>query len=482
MGKFDVNIKWGKEKFKGVELNTEESTEIFKAQLFALTNVPPERQKIMIKGGVLKNSWDAFQSKLKDEAIIMLMGSADPLPEKPKELPKFMEDMTDSELAKTTKMPCGLENLGNTCYLNSVIQCLRVAPQLRTALEGTSNPDQFIQQLKLLWKMMDDSGEAPRPLMFLYTLHQNFPIFAEKTPEGHLKQQDANEAWLSICRYLHQLPGEGSKDLMTELFGIKYKSELKCTEDGGETEVKVETEDQLSISCFIDQEVKYLLTGLKKNLKEKIEKNSEKLGRSANHEKTSNIQRLPHYFAVNFIRFFYRTDNQSSTKILKDVKFTSEFDAWELCGKELQDKLKPNREKLKEVTDKELDLLGRKKKQGVLEIKSPEYTQFEKTHFEDDPGSNNHGWYKLKAVLTHKGRSIDGGHYIAWTKQDDGRWIKFDDDTTTVVTEEDVMALSGGGDWHSAYICIYETKPMPIFTDDFNNDQLDTAMDTQNLI
>ena len=61
----------------------------------------------------------------------------------------------------------------------------------------------------------------------------------------------------------------------------------------------------------------------------------------------------------------------------------------------------------------------------------PTYTNFEPTHFEDDHGSNNHGWYSLKAVLTHKGRSIDGGHYIAWTKQEDGRWVKFDDDTVS---------------------------------------------------
>jgi ubiquitin carboxyl-terminal hydrolase 14 len=61
----------------------------------------------------------------------------------------------------------------------------------------------------------------------------------------------------------------------------------------------------------------------------------------------------------------------------------------------------------------------------------PTYTKFEATHFEDDHGSNNHGWYSLKAVLTHKGRSIDGGHYIAWTKQEDGRWVKFDDDTVS---------------------------------------------------
>ena len=49
-----MNIKWGKEKFSDVECNTDESPELFKAQLFALSGVAPERQKLMIKGAVIK--------------------------------------------------------------------------------------------------------------------------------------------------------------------------------------------------------------------------------------------------------------------------------------------------------------------------------------------------------------------------------------------------------------------------------------------
>lgn len=49
-----VNVKWGKEKFDAIELNTEESPMVFKAQLFALTGVQPARQKVMVKGGTLK--------------------------------------------------------------------------------------------------------------------------------------------------------------------------------------------------------------------------------------------------------------------------------------------------------------------------------------------------------------------------------------------------------------------------------------------
>ena len=41
-----VNVKWGKEKFEGLQLNTDEPPIVFKMQLFSLTNVSPERQKV----------------------------------------------------------------------------------------------------------------------------------------------------------------------------------------------------------------------------------------------------------------------------------------------------------------------------------------------------------------------------------------------------------------------------------------------------
>ena len=50
-----VTVKWGKQKFESVEIDTSSPVELFKAQLYALTQVPPERQKIMgVKGGTLK--------------------------------------------------------------------------------------------------------------------------------------------------------------------------------------------------------------------------------------------------------------------------------------------------------------------------------------------------------------------------------------------------------------------------------------------
>jgi len=47
------------------------------------------------------------------------------------------------------------------------------------------------------------------------------------------------------------------------------------------------------------------------------------------------------------VRFFYKEKDKINAKILKDIKFPIEFDAFELCTPELQEKLEPVRSKFK---------------------------------------------------------------------------------------------------------------------------------------
>ena len=49
-----VNIKWGKQTINDVEVDPTQDALTFKTQVYALTNVPVDKQKIMIKGKVLK--------------------------------------------------------------------------------------------------------------------------------------------------------------------------------------------------------------------------------------------------------------------------------------------------------------------------------------------------------------------------------------------------------------------------------------------
>lgn len=71
------------------------------------------------------------------------------------------------------------------------------------------------------------------------------------------------------------------------------------------------------------------------------------------------------------------------------------------------------------------------------------------------------GTYELFGVVTHKGRDADSGHYIGWVRQAEGSdlWWKFDDDVVSEVRTVDVLALKGGGDWHTAYLNFYRCAP-----------------------
>ncbi|KAI4879829.1 hypothetical protein NFI96_002175 [Prochilodus magdalenae] len=41
-------------------------------------------------------------------------------------------------------------------------------------------------------------------------------------------------------------------------------------------------------------------------------------------------------------------------------------------------------------------------------------------------------------------------------------WVKFDDDKVSVVTPEDILKLSGGGDWHIAYVLLYGPRRLEL--------------------
>lgn len=183
------------------------------------------------------------------------------------------------------------------------------------------------------------------------------------------------------------------------------------------------------------------------------------------------ISRLPAYLTVQFVRFQYKGKEGINAKVLKDIKFSIDFDAYELCTDELRSKLCPMRAKYKLLEDQktaaaiQLPLSGNQHKNDPnnkdLGTSSFNNNLYEPYWFEDDFGSNNSGYYTLQAVLTHKGRSSSSGHYVAWVKHKDDVWFKFDDDDVSSVTNEEILRLSGGGDWHCAYVLLYGPKLLP---------------------
>jgi len=503
MPSFKVKIKWGKEKFDDVVCNTDEEPIVFKAQVFALSGVQPERQKIMVKGQTLKDDeWSNFSKHLKDGVQLLMMGTADALPEAPKEKTVFMEDMSEEQLASALELPPGLKNLGNTCYMNACLQCLRTVPELKSALKKYKggltalNPAESVSTaMKDLFTTMDNTSGAIPPIIFVQVLHQAFPRFSERNDQGVFMQQDANECWTELIRCLQQqkleIPlGDGdlnvenaedeakaiamSKGLIDSFFGGVFDTTLKNVES--EDEPKTEgKEDFLQLSCFIQQEVKYMHTGLRSKLEENITKFSATLDRDAEYLKTSRISRLPSYLAIQFVRFFYKENQGVNAKILKDVKFTMSLDVYDMCTPELQARLLPMRERFKAQEEREVEKmtkvkLGGGKAAGKGTTNGAAAAAGDKTRFPhafpDDVGSNNSGYYELQAVLTHKGRSSSSGHYVGWVRQKGDEWLMCDDDEIRPVTSEDVLKLSGGGDWHTAYVLLYRSRVLEMDEED----------------
>ncbi|XP_028125574.1 ubiquitin carboxyl-terminal hydrolase 6-like isoform X3 [Camellia sinensis] len=483
-----VSVKWQKETFPSVEIDTSQPPYVFKCQLYDLTGVPPERQKIMVKGGLLKD--DAAWSTLgvKEGQKLMMMGTADEIVKAPEKGPVFMEDLPEEEQAVAVGHTAGLFNLGNTCYMNSTVQCLHSVPELKSALIQYPHPgrnndmDQSSHLLTVatreLFEELDKNVKPVAPMQFWMVLRKKYPQFGQ-LHNGSFMQQDAEECWTQLLYTLSQSlrspVSRENPDTVKALFGIELESRVHCEESGEES---LEMESVYALKCHISHEVNHLHEGLKHGLKSELEKASPSLGRSAIYLKDSRINGLPRYLTIQFVRFFWKRESNQKAKILRKVNYPLELDVYDLCSEDLRKKLEAPRRILRDEEGKKLGLKTNEKSSGSgdkdVKMTDAEFMQgsshgsgeSSKAALQDGvvPDKDMHltGIYDLVAVLTHKGRSADSGHYVAWVKQESGKWIQYDDDSPIPQREEDITKLSGGGDWHMAYMCMYKARLAPM--------------------
>lgn len=458
-----VMVKWSKTVYE-VRVEDDGALEL-KQALEKATGVPVSRQKLLARGawaGVLRD--DMSLSQLKPSQQVTLIGSAEVVV-KPDVSSKFLEDMNEEEQAKSgLLLPAGLENLGNTCYMNSTLQCLRAVPDLRARLAAFNGSGVLASPLAATYNELDASTKAVAPLDFVLALRTAFPQFAQRGRRGGYAQQDAEELYSQLLSSLAASMGDVAVD---SVFGVGIEETLSCTETG---ETSVRSDLARKLVCNIQggvgqsKKIDILAEGLDLAMRGSVEKHSEQLGRDAVWSKTQTLTKLPPFLCVQFLRFFWKAtpgnDDHAGVKckILRPVTYPEVFDVYGHCSTVLQKHLKFNRNKADAEDVEMTDVLDDDLKQAIAmsldaDASPPEFAK-------QGLPANFTGDYELFALVTHKGRSADGGHYVAFVRQDGDDWLVFDDELVSKATTEFVVNnLKGGGDDHIAYLTFYRAVP-----------------------
>jgi ubiquitin carboxyl-terminal hydrolase 14 len=314
------------------------------------------------------------------------------------------------------------------------------------------------------------------PAMFVAAVRSRFPQFNQRDNHGHYAQQDAEEFFRSLLQVLGTVNPK-----IDDLFAFSVESQWKCLESDTEPTSSV-SEEHKSLTCHMGTQLEpvgHLHEGVQLSLKETISKEAVSLGRSANFQKLSGLSSLPQYLVLQFARFQWKAKSDSAgteatkTKITRKVTFQKTLDVYDFCTEAVRGQLDAGRERRRELLEA-----------GAL---------LEDVQTVAESGAQDRlstGVYELVAIVSHQGRTSDGGHYVGWTKrpakpksasptadgeppvkkvskttEDSEPWVKFDDEFVSE-TNWSAMTDSGGiqgglADSQMAYMLFFAKTSVP---------------------
>ncbi|KAL0900118.1 hypothetical protein Bca101_084079 [Brassica carinata] len=306
--------------------------------------------------------------------------------------------------------PLGLRNLGNTCYLNSVLQCLTYTPPLANFClnhKHSSHCDSFVDGERkrdcpfcIVEKRIARSLSVDHAIDAPNKISSCLKIFAEHFKFG--RQEDAHEFLRYVIDACHNtslrlkklrtkgggecVNGNGSSTEVKEIFGGAMQSQVKCLPCGAESNKADEIMDislEISNSSSVRESMQKFFQPeiLDGNNKYKCE-SCKKLVTA---RKQMSVLQAPNILVIQLKRF----EGIFGGKIDKPITFSEILFLSTFMSKSSKDP-------------------------------QPEY--------------------KLFGIIVHSGYSPESGHYYAYVKDSLNRWYCCNDASVTHSTLQEVLS------------------------------------------
>ncbi|XP_020229160.1 ubiquitin carboxyl-terminal hydrolase 23 isoform X2 [Cajanus cajan] len=314
---------------------------------------------------------------------------------------EFSEYGLDPELSfgiTFRRIGAGLRNLGNTCFLNSVIQCLTYTEPLAAYLQsGKHKTSCHVAGFCALCAIQNHVSRA---------LQSTGRILSPEDLVGNLRcisrnfrnarQEDAHEYMVNLLECMHKCclpsgipsesPGAYEKSFVHKIFGGRLRSQVKC-QQCSYCSNKFDPFLDLSLEIFKADSLQKALANF--TAAEWLdggerEYHCQRCKQKVRALKQLTIHKAPYVLTIHLKRFYAHDPGQ---KIKKKVQFGYALD------------LKP----------------------------------FVSGSYEGDLK------YSLYGVLVHSGSSTHSGHYYCYVRTSNNMWYTLDDNRVSHVSEREVL-------------------------------------------